>query len=373
VARKHLDRAKIAQLHAAGYSQRQIAKELGCAQSAVCGVLRPLTSAEAHAAAPDGFHVRGVSTLYDSDGNVRGQWVKTQKDREEQTAALLEAIKSAMADALPVGPIAAPAIEAANLLTVYPMGDPHIGMYAWAAETGADFDLEIAERNLTEAMVRLVMSSPPSSQALIVNVGDFFHADNTLNRTMRSGHALDVDTRWAKVLRIGIRAMRTCIEQALCKHTTVRVINEIGNHDDHTSQVLTLALQMAYEQNPRVSFDDSPAKFHYHVFGQNLIGVTHGDTVKPADLGGIMAADQRVAWGQTRHRYWYTGHVHNQRVFELHGGVLVESFRTLAAKDSWTASMGYRSGRDMCAIVLHREWGEVERHRVDISRVEAAA
>ena len=86
--------------------------------------------------------------------------------------------------------IPAPEILNADLLTVYPMGDPHLGMYAWAAETGTDFDLEIAERNLTAATVRLVMASPPSEEALIVNVGDFFHGDTSANRTLRSGHGL---------------------------------------------------------------------------------------------------------------------------------------------------------------------------------------
>jgi len=48
---------------------------------------------------------------------------------------------------------------------------------------------------------------------------------------------------------------------------------------------------------------------------------------------------------------------------------VVESFRTLAAKDAWQAAQGYRSGRDMYAIVLDAEHGEVERHRCDIRQV----
>jgi hypothetical protein len=35
------------------------------------------------------------------------------------------------------------------------------------------------------------------------------------------------------------------------------------------------------------------------------------------------------------------------------------------APDAWTASMGYRSGRDMHAVTLHAEHGEVIRQRVD--------
>jgi hypothetical protein len=317
---------------------------------------------------PSGFEVKGVSTLYNAEtGEAKLQWVKTQQEKEQLLKLALEQVEAIFSDkSIKVPKIGAPTKKLdEDLLIAYPMGDPHIGMYAWGEESGDDFDVEIAERNLVEATTRLVECSPPAKEGLIVNVGDFYHSDSQANRTARSGNPLDVDTRWAKVLRVGVRAMRSCIEAAMRKHETVYVINEIGNHDDHTAQVLTMALDMAYENNPRVIFDNSPARFHYHRHGKVLIGVTHGDNVKPEKLGEIMATDQAQEWGESVYRYWYTGHIHTRKVFELPGCV-VESFRTLAAKDAWTAGAGYRSGRDMYAIALDKEHGEVERHRVDI-------
>jgi hypothetical protein len=85
----------------------------------------------------------------------------------------------------------------------------------------------------------------------------------------------------------------------------------------------------------------------------------------------IMAADEPEKWGETKHRYWYVGHVHHQDVKEYRGGV-VEYFRTLAARDAWHAGQGYRAGRDMRLIVHHREFGEIERHRADIGMLEPA-
>lgn len=314
---------------------------------------------------PDGFSVAGVSTMYDADGEVKLQWVKSKQEAEQLLELALEAVREGFND-VKLPKIAKPLkVDTKELLAVYPMGDPHIGLYTWAKETGDDFDVKIAERNLVTAVERLVECAPASDQALIVNVGDFYHSDTMDNRTSRSGNALDVDTRWANVLYVGVRAMRSCIEAALKKHNKVHVINEIGNHDDHTAQVLTLALSMSYEKNPRVTFDMGPGRFHYYRFHDVLIGVTHGDTVKPEKLGGIMATDRAKDWGETVRRYWYTGHIHTRNVFEL-PGCEVESFRTLAPKDAWTASMGYRSGRDMYCIVIHKEFGEIERHRKDI-------
>lgn len=314
-----------------------------------------------HENPPAGHAVTGVSTLVKTpDGGL--QWIKTKAERNAEMVAA--AFRQAIGELPPVKVIKSPGAGLKDRLTCYPMGDPHVGMYAWGEEAGDDFDLDIAERLMLEATAQLVASTPATDHALIVNLGDFFHADTLDAVTRRSQNRLDVDTRWHKVLRVGIRIMRQIIETALTKHRHVRVVNEIGNHDEHTSQMLTLALDMLYENNPRVTFDVSPAKFHYHRFGSCLIGVTHGDTVKPEKLGEIMATDRRADWGETTHRYWFTGHVHHRRVFEL-PGCTVESFRTLAPRDAWHAASGYRSGRDMQAVILDRDLGEVERRVVN--------
>ena len=51
-------------------------------------------------------------------------------------------------------------------------------------------------------------------------------------------------------------------------------------------------------------------------------------------------------------------------------GLLVEWFRTLAPPDAWAAGEGYRSGRDMCSIVMHKDFGEIERHTCGVSMLE---
>ena len=323
--------------------------------------------------APDGFGIKRHSKNYDGDGQLRQEWVIMQPDAKN-LELMQESILAGMSAEIEGGstPVKAPVSTYENMMTVYPMGDPHIGMYCWAAESGNDFDSEIATTQLTDAMRRLVAVSPPSKYALIANLGDFFHSDTLDNQTRRSGHALDVDTRMSKVWELGMKALITCIDEAKSKHELVTIRNEIGNHDDHTSMLLSIALDAWYKNDERVHVDRSPAKFYYLKFGKCLIGTTHGDTAKIPKLPGIMAADQPENWGKTLHRYWYTGHFHSSKV-EEYPGVLVEQFRTLAAKDAWTAGAGYRAGRDMRCIVLNSEFGEVERHRVDIQQIEAAA
>lgn len=318
---------------------------------------------------PDGFKIKGVSSLYGEDGTLRAQWVKSTADTDGLNAAL-EEFAITLADSVKdLSPIVVPPKHTKHdLLSVYPMGDPHFGLYAWWQDSGDDFDLEIAEKLTCKAIDRLVASGPISHTALLLNLGDMFHADNQKNVSM-SGHQLDVDGRWAKVQQVGLKAMIYCVRRLLEKHTKVVVRINKGNHDLHSSYALALMIDAFFNSEPRVEVDLSPAVCWYYQFGKVLIGSTHGDTVKGKDMVGIMAADKAVEWGQTKHRYWYVGHVHHQDVKEYPGGI-VEYFRTLAARDAWHAGQGYRAGRDMRLIVMHDEHGEVERHRCDIAMLD---
>lgn len=313
--------------------------------------------------------VHATSTLYDGDGNQVLQWVKEKNDVSMQ---LIDAAKEAFTSIKPLPKVKAPKATNADLLAAYPIGDAHFGQYSWAAETGDDYDLTIAESLLCDAVDRLVDSAPPAKTGLLINVGDFYHGDNSTNRTPASQHVLDVDTRWRKVMTVGIRGMSRCIDRMLEKHQTVEVISVPGNHDPHASAILSIGLGLLYSNNPRVRIDESPAKFVYRRHGKTLIGVTHGDTCRLEELGSLMAADRPTDWGETEFRHWFTGHYH-QRKFIEGRGFTAEVLRTLAGKDAYAAAHAYRSGRDMQVVVFDKEYGEIERHRADIKRLRQAA
>lgn len=320
--------------------------------------------------APIGYHLKGVSTLLDKEGKVKQTWVKTQKSPEDPQA-LLDAFQIAVAER---DIVTKPTIKLQeknhnkDLLSIYPIGDAHVGLLSWKPETGVESNLEIVEHNLYSAVDKLVSLAPPSDQALIINLGDFFHSDNNSARTERSGARLDVDSRWAKIMRVGVRIMTRCIDRALEKHKKVTVINEIGNHDPHVSTLLGLCLENHYNNNPRVFIDTSPSTFHWFEFGKCLFGVNHGCDVKASELPLIMAYDQKEAWARTNpsSRHFYLGHVHHSVVKE-YIGCTVEAFRTLAASDAWHHSKGYRSSRSMVCDVWHREHGRILRNEVGIS------
>lgn len=318
---------------------------------------------------PAGQIVTGVSTLQKSpDGNI--QWIKTKVSAEKQLSLMREAVEALTTDLPLVGKINYKGNNAdGDTIAVYPLGDPHIGMMSWGEETGKDWDLKIAEGKFLSVFDRLIRTAPNCKEAIIINLGDFFHADNAIGVTARSGHHLDMDGRYAKMVSVGMRIMRRMIESALEHHELVRVVTVQGNHDDCGAMFLRVALANIYENNPRVVVDQSPAPFHYVRFGKVLIGTHHGHSCKAPNLPGVMASDRAEDWGQTQFRYWLTGHIHHDSKKE-YPGVTVESFRTLAARDAYAAWGGYRSGQDSKCIVYHKDFGEVERHTVNISQVD---
>jgi len=324
-----------------------------------------------HAAAP-GYVIKGTSTLYGDDGNVKQQWVKTDIDITQRLQILRESIEATLEDYRGAGGVAkAPKVENKKLLHLIPIGDPHIGLYSWHKETGEDFDTAIACADLMRGIQMVLDGVPSCEECLIVNLGDFYHADNSENRTMRSGHALDVDSRYSRVVDLGNRLMLAVVDAARRKHKRVRVISLPGNHDDHSGIMLSSLLNIYYEKDKRVEVCQSANVVRYYDWGKNLFGFTHGHSIKPGALGEIMAHDCPEKWGATQYRYWHTGHIHSNNSSDGRGWRW-ESHRTLAAQDAWSSGAGYRSGRDIKGILYHTEFGEVNRSTVDIRAIRGS-
>jgi hypothetical protein len=359
---------------------------------------------------PQGHELGGVSTLADAEGKTSAEWSKTRVAGADEppvpvppaflldkasimkrgdgstvvewasykapAAAQWEAIKAAVVEhveqyARAAEPVETPAVTDADRLVVYPLGDPHIGMLAWANEVGESFDLRIAERELCECMNQLVVRSPPAEEAIVCNLGDFWHAQDDNQRTPKSGYKLDVDGRSGKVGRVGLSIFRTLVDTALRKHARVRVRSIPGNHDPQSSFWLPVYLRAVYENEPRVIVEEGFNPYQYDVFGNVLLGWAHGDGAKLEALGEIMATDEPAKWGAAKHRYWNTGHIHHWSQKELRGCV-VDTHRTLAGRDAWHHHSGYRSGRALKAVAYHRLYGLDSVAVVGIERVRAA-
>ena len=318
---------------------------------------------------PAGHAISGVSALVGADGNIIQQWIKTKAEAVAH-AQLIDAIKAEFEEYRGAAqPIAPPRETYSEIEQYYPICDPHVGMLSWGKQTGKPNDLRIGAERLLAGADRLISLAPPAETAVIIQTGDFFHADNQRNVTEGHGHQLDVDGRADKVKLAGVRILRRMIDLSLHKHKRVIVKNLKGNHDPESAAWLNISLGMFYENEPRVEIDldDGNNDIWLHLFGKNYVGATHGHTMKPERMAMVMADDRPDYWGASEYRWMIFGHIHHETVKEV-GSVRCESFRQPVPKDAYAHSHGYRAGNSMSSVTLHKTDGEIGRHKVNFPR-----
>lgn len=320
---------------------------------------------------PDGFTVRGVSTLYNGKGVPVSQWVKSGADDQRRMEMLRDAI-AAMADELPrLKPLPAPKIKAPDLLNLFTLTDCHVGMLAWHKEGGADWDLGIAERTLTGCFQHMLDNAPAADTCVIAQLGDWLHQDGLNAVTPTSGHLLDSDGRFSKVVAAAIRILRRVIDSALAKHRRVIVLMAEGNHDMASAVWLRHMFAALYEREKRVQVIDTELPYYAIQHGKTMLCWHHGHIKKNDELPLLFAAQFPDLWGQTRKRYCHTGHRHHVEEKE-HSGMTVVQHPTLAARDAYASRGGWISERQAQAITYHKEFGQVGRNIVTPEMLEAA-
>jgi hypothetical protein len=314
---------------------------------------------------PEGEIVIGRS-IYTTTDEGEKAWLKTRRTMTEAARdKALQGFVDGLVKGLPKYKAKAKPkskkFDTETLPTIV-IGDAHFGMRADARETKArDYDTKIASNDMLDAIEYLVDAAPASEQALLVNVGDFIHANGSSGTTF-AGTKLDVDTRIEVVLETAAQTFMFAVDKILSKHKNLTLIMARGNHDSDTAIALALILKFYYSKEPRVNILDPHGFFHTLQFGKNLLAVHHGDKVRAAKLGAILPKMLPEQWSATVYRKWLVGHIHHQNAIETDNGVFVEAFGTLAPPDSWHAGAGYGASSVMNQVVFHRDGGEVLRH-----------
>lgn len=315
--------------------------------------------------------VTARSTLRTADGAVVMEWEKTSLDREAEERARAAAFDALAADLPRLEPLSAPAQTNAQLCTVYTLTDCHVGMLAWHREGGADWDLTIAESSLLRCFASMVAAAPNSELAIVNQLGDFMHFDGLSAVTPTSGHLLDADGRFDKLVDTAIRILRTVVDMALAKHSRVHVVMAEGNHDVASSVWLRKMFRCLYEKEPRVTVDDSALPYYAYQHGEVMLAFHHGHLKKNEQLPLFFAAQFGSMWGATKKRYCHTGHRHHVEIKD-HPGMRVTQHSTLAARDAYASRGGWHSEREARAITYHSRVGQVGEVVVCPEMMEAA-
>lgn len=351
------------------------AEALGLSRSTVRNAIKGVEKkAAANGVAPhrdvnhrtmEGFNAKFVTSRYDGEGNLQGQYVRQEREKSLDVEVILEAIEAFEFKEAPLFP--QPAISDNDLCTLITLTDFHLGMYSWAAESGDDWDIKIAERVAYDAVTQMVNDSPASEIGILNLQGDFLHFDSLKPVTPASGHLLDADSRSSKMIDLALQITMSCIEMMLKKFNVVRLIVCEGNHDEFSSAWLRKCAIQIYRNNPRLEVDDTEFPYYAFLHGKIMLGFHHGHKKKNQQLPSLFSSEPRyrAMWGAANYCYIHTGHYHHQEAHISEGsGAIVERHPTLASRDAYAARGGFISKRAAHAITYHAEFGEIKRTTV---------
>ncbi|QBZ71276.1 DNA repair exonuclease [Raoultella phage RP180] len=310
---------------------------------------------------PDGYKIKGTSSLVDEFGNTKLQWVKTDTDVERQVELMKAVIEGMKSEITPVAPVKATRAKRDDkLLNLYTISDFHLGMLAWGDESGDDWDMKIAEDLFSRWFDAAFQKAPDAGTGVINLLGDLAHFDSLVAVTPASGNVLDADTRYQKLVRYMIRMVRRVVDMALVKHKNVRLLIVQGNHDESGMIWLAEMFSTLYDNEPRVFVDTSPDVYKMVQHGKTTLFFHHGHKARFDAIEPVMIAKFRKAFGESVYSYAHVGHLHHQKIVESRN-MIVEQHRTLAAKDAYASRGGWMSGRSANVITYSAEYGEVAR------------
>lgn len=239
--------------------------------------------------------------------------------------------------------------------------DVHIGKLADSFETGCDYDSQTAVSRVKEGIRGILQKSSGFDIEQIVFVGgnDILHIDSPQRKTT-SGTPQDTDGMWFRNYKIAQRLYIDVIG-SLLKIAPVHFVFNPSNHDYTHGFFLSDMICNYFENHGGFTCDADLQHRKYYVYGNNLIGTTHGDGAKNQDLPLLMATEAPNEWARTKHRYVYTHHVHHKSSKDFQG-VTVESMRSPSGTDSWHHRNGYQHApKAMEGFIHHPTHGQVAR------------
>ena len=360
-------------------SATKAAKELKCDRRTVDKMIVRLEKiAASNGVAPhrdlthqtaEGFQAKRISTAYKEDGSVALQWVIQEPDKQslqQRLNYMLEGIKDDLTGFKKA--VKAPAKVNADYLAMYIIGDHHFGMLA-DSETKLDdddWDVKIASKILVDSTERLANRVGDAEIGVLLNVGDFFHADSSKNETT-AGTRVDVDTRIGKTFKLAGRLFQILVKKMLKTHKKVVVINVRGNHDSDMACHLSSCLEIIYDNEPRVEVLQNYSKFIHYQWENNLFVFHHGDRIKHEQILQTVIKNLDDEWSQSKNRYCHLGHIHHHIAREV-GSMHFEHFGSLTSTDQWHSDSGYGAERSMTAVVYHKEHGEDSRVKIKVGK-----
>jgi len=160
-------------LHRAGTPVADIAKQFNVSRQTLSARLKKNSKSLSTVPSHTSMAISKASTLYDSEGNVKIQWVKEERSKAAELEAFKEAIETFVSNPRikSAKRIKDPSSIDKDTMSIYSIGDAHVGMLSWGEETGEDYDTTKCVADLIAAVDLLVDQAHASEEAFIIDVG----------------------------------------------------------------------------------------------------------------------------------------------------------------------------------------------------------
>lgn len=257
-------------------------------------------------------------------------------------------------------------LQGEHLLVINP-ADIHIGKYANSEETSEDYNLDIAVERVISGVEGLISKADGFNVTKILFCigNDVLHVDNVYETTTK-GTRQDCDSKWWEHYQVALQVYVKCVEM-LRVVAPVDCVHSMSNHDYQSGFHLAHALKSWFRKAEDVTVDAGVSYRKYYTYGENLIGLEHGDGCKMDTLPLIMAQEKPKDWAKTKFRYWYLHHIHHKVKHKWRDakdfiGVTVEYMRSPSSSDSWHSRKGYVGTPKAVEAFLHdKNSGQVAR------------
>ncbi len=266
-----------------------------------------------------------------------------------------------------------PQVEREDNLLEISIFDLHIGKLAWGGETFENYDVKIARKRFLGSIEKLLQNASGFNyERILFPVGnDFFNSD-TMENTTTKGTPQDEDLRWQKTFDVGTRLLVDGINMLKQSGVPVDVVVVPGNHDFERSYYMGSYLSAWFKDDPTVCINNHASPRKYYIYGNTMLGLTHGSEEKEASLPMLMATDveSKPHWTSTKFHEWHLGHIHRKRTvkYEINKsrelnedlGVTIRYLSSLTGTEEWHHKKGYvGSTKAADGFVWNKEFGLV--------------
>lgn len=161
---------------------------------------------------------------------------------------------------------------------------------------------------------------------------DWFHADTFQGETTNKTQVFP-SMSFDKSFELGFDIYATVINKLKQYCNTLKVILVQGNHDRTKSFYLAHGLSKYFSSDPHIVFDIEAKNRKIHIYGQNFIGLHHGNC-KIDDLPLIFAQEFSQQWGPCKFKEIKVGDKHFYMEKEVRG-VRIKQLPSLSGTDQW--------------------------------------